>query len=230
MANTPLYFFPDAIPTEQGWAHPLTGELLSAKSGLDDTLTFYRRNGNRFAFIDNNAGKIESLTITDAGTGYDPENPPSVTITGTGTGATATATVNEDGEVSELTVTNPGRGYTGAVTVTIDDPADPGDTTATATATLTSGTFVKTLVNAVITGRKVEFALFLQDGYDELDSVTFDPDDGEDPIEVNSNRFEYTYAAAGAYEPTVSVVFKAGTANKIAVGDITHQVGEITIA
>lgn len=66
-----------------------------------------------------NAGKVESVVITDGGSGYT--SAPTVTITGTGgTGATATATVT-DGVVTSVTVTAQGSAYT-AATVTIAAP------------------------------------------------------------------------------------------------------------
>lgn len=65
-----------------------------------------------------NAGAVESVVITDGGSGYTAA--PVVTITGDGTGATATATVT-DGVVTEVTVTAGGTGYTTA-TVEIAAP------------------------------------------------------------------------------------------------------------
>jgi hypothetical protein len=66
-----------------------------------------------------NSGVLESVVVTDGGSGYT--GTPTVTITGTGgTGATATATVT-NGEVTGVTVTAGGSGYT-AVTVTIAAP------------------------------------------------------------------------------------------------------------
>lgn len=71
---------------------------------------------------------VQSLTITNAGTGYT-----GATVAfagGGGSGATATLT----GIISALTVTNTGNNYTNAPTVTITDPTGTG---ATATATVT---------------------------------------------------------------------------------------------
>jgi hypothetical protein len=66
-------------------------------------------------------GVVTALTVTFGGFGYDPNNPPQVTITGGGgTGATAIATVSVLGTgVTGLTIVNPGTGYTSAPTVSI---------------------------------------------------------------------------------------------------------------
>lgn len=62
---------------------------------------------------------VESITITNAGSGYDSSNPPTITLSGGGgTNATATCTIL-GGEINTVTVTNPGTGYTSAPTITI---------------------------------------------------------------------------------------------------------------
>lgn len=66
-----------------------------------------------------NAGKIESITVLDGGSGYT--SAPIVTITGPGTGATATAVIT-DGVVTSVTVGAQGSGYTTA-TVSIAAPS-----------------------------------------------------------------------------------------------------------
>jgi len=54
---------------------------------------------------------ISAVTVTNAGTGYDPLTPPVVSIaTGPGVGATATAEVGDDGILTQ-TITNGGAGY-----------------------------------------------------------------------------------------------------------------------
>ena len=58
------------------------------------------------------------------GSGYDDNNPPTVTITGDGTGATATATV-ENGIIRGITITDPGIGYTEGGIIIAPPPA-PG--------------------------------------------------------------------------------------------------------
>lgn len=62
---------------------------------------------------------VDSITITDGGSGY--ESAPSVSIVGDGSGATATAILT-DGVVTDITLDNGGTGYGSAPTVTIDAP------------------------------------------------------------------------------------------------------------
>lgn len=75
------------------------------------------------------------IKLTNAGTGYNPDLPPTVTIGGPGSGATAVALVNPDGTLQWIRITAEGTGYTSA-TVTITPPAS--GTTATATASVQS--------------------------------------------------------------------------------------------
>jgi hypothetical protein len=78
---------------------------------------------------------IESIRITNAGSGYTATNPPLVTITGgNGVGAAATAVVVDSG-IRLLTITDDGNGYFTAPTVTITGPSGAG-VTATAVATI----------------------------------------------------------------------------------------------
>ena len=73
-------------------------------------------------------GMIDSIRVTNGGTGYTSAT---VSITSTtGTGATATAVVS-NGTISAINVTNPGTGYKSATVVITGD-----GTNATATATL----------------------------------------------------------------------------------------------
>ncbi len=79
---------------------------------------------------------IESIAITNAGSGYDINKPPTVTFTGGGgSGAQATAVVGNNGAITQIVVTNSGTGYTSAPTVVISGNA---------TATATVGSFAKT--------------------------------------------------------------------------------------
>ena len=73
------------------------------------------------------------------GTGYDPNNPPEVTIRGDGFGAKATAIVEADGTISGVTITNGGQGYT---TASIIFEGPPGsDLTFTLANTTFPGTY-----------------------------------------------------------------------------------------
>jgi hypothetical protein len=85
---------------------------------------------------------VQSITITNAGTGYTGLTP-TVTISAPpagGTQATATATVTGD-VITAITVTAPGSGYLTVPTVTISAPGE-GGTQATATANIAPNTSV----------------------------------------------------------------------------------------
>lgn len=78
---------------------------------------------------------VNTINITNPGSGYFTE--PTVTITGDGTDATAVAAINiTTGEVTDIIVTNGGSGYTTA-TVTL---TGGGGTNATAVAVLSTAT------------------------------------------------------------------------------------------
>ena len=81
---------------------------------------------------------VKSLTVTNPGSGYDPNTPPTVTISipddPNGVQATATATVSLAGEITGLTITEDGSGYESAPTITFS-----GSGGATATATIETG-------------------------------------------------------------------------------------------
>ena len=83
------------------------------------------------------AGFVESVTVTNAGSGYT--SVPAVTFSAPPPGGTtATATAALQYRIGSVTITNPGSGYVLAPTVTFQ-AAPPGGTTATATATLAEG-------------------------------------------------------------------------------------------
>jgi Tfp pilus assembly protein PilX len=69
--------------------------------------------------------KVMDIPITNAGTMYNPANPPAVTITGGGgSGATAAATVSTNATgITSVQLTNVGLGYTSAPVITIT-PSD----------------------------------------------------------------------------------------------------------
>lgn len=80
---------------------------------------------------------VWNIKITNPGSGYDPDQPPTVTIAGTGSGATATALVNPDGTLSWIRITAEGTGYA-PLTTTVTIAAPSAGVTATATATVQS--------------------------------------------------------------------------------------------
>jgi len=82
---------------------------------------------------------INTINITNGGSGYSPANPPSVTISGGGgTGAIASATVTGTA-VTAINLISVGSNFTTAPTVTIAPPGGLGGVTALATATIYTG-------------------------------------------------------------------------------------------
>jgi hypothetical protein len=57
-------------------------------------------------------GAINSIRITNTGSGYSNANSVTISITGDGTGATAVATINASNMITNLTIVTPGRDYT----------------------------------------------------------------------------------------------------------------------
>jgi hypothetical protein len=90
---------------------------------------------------------LESIVITNAGSGYTATNPPTIIISGGGgVGAAATAVVSDSG-VRLLTMNEQGSGYYLIPTVTIDGPVGLGET-ATARTVLNDGKVTLQIVNA----------------------------------------------------------------------------------
>ncbi|WP_373649965.1 beta strand repeat-containing protein [Schlesneria sp. DSM 10557] len=100
--------------------------------------------------MDNTAGQVVRIELTNGGSGYDPANPPLVKFEGgSGSGAFARASVNAEGQVYALTLglgnLPIGSGYTSAPTITFDDSANGNKgRNAAATATIsTAGSYTK---------------------------------------------------------------------------------------
>ncbi len=110
---------------------------INPRLGIDQT-TFdlkFEFTVNAFATSSATLGfKVISITVTDGGDGYNPLNPPAVTIstpppTENAIPATVASVTIVGGKITAITVGNPGRGYTSAPTVTI---GGSGGATATA--------------------------------------------------------------------------------------------------
>ena len=74
-------------------------------------------------------GSVTSITLTNAGSGYKIDVPPTITVSNDNAfkdpskiQATAVATVNASGEIESINYTNAGAGYTVAPTITIPAP------------------------------------------------------------------------------------------------------------
>jgi len=100
------------------------------------------------------ANGVASVAITEAGDGYDPEDPPAVTFSGGGSNATIVqatghAVVNEDGEVTAVIIDTPGQWYTAAPTVAIAAPGTGTQATATATIELLANPVVASMTSVL---------------------------------------------------------------------------------
>jgi hypothetical protein len=82
--------------------------------------------------------KIVSITLVNPGSGYDPANPPSVTISSSPGGNNASAEIVGimDGKITAINITNSGSGYTTAPVVLIDPPPAATGSGATAITTV----------------------------------------------------------------------------------------------
>lgn len=80
------------------------------------------------------AGAVASVTVTNPGSGYSTDLPPTATISGEGTLATLSLTLTE-GYIESVTLTEAGTGYTSAPAITITDtnvsPGSNGSITTT---------------------------------------------------------------------------------------------------
>ena len=89
-------------------------------------------------------GAVTSISITNAGSGYDAASPPAMTISG-GAGSGAAATVTVDGAISAIDVSAGGTGYTSSPLVSI---VGGGGSGAAATAIITKGVVSRVLINS----------------------------------------------------------------------------------
>lgn len=134
----PLNYLPEAVPTAFGWAHPLTGEQLTAgaltTADLDGQtpVAYYRPNSGRKSFIPSDAVGAARNLIFAQKLGrkvkfaiHSLDNILSV------------AWSFGDRGVASTTITAPGTGYTTATVAFTAAPA--GGVTATGTVTLNAG-------------------------------------------------------------------------------------------
>ena len=72
-------------------------------------------------------GTVDSITITNAGSGY--VTPPNIVFSAPDVGtdvATATVTIDVNGSIDGYTITNPGTGYISVPQITVDAPGGAG--------------------------------------------------------------------------------------------------------
>ncbi len=133
---------------------------------------------------------VESIVITDGGSGYTQSDPPTVTISGGGgVGAAATALVS-DGAIKTLIMNQSGSGYYFSPTVTIPNPAAPGaGQTATARAVVIDGAVSLQIVNAGF-------------GYTQIPNVNISP---ANTVSVGGT-FLYNETVTGSLSGTTAVV------------------------
>ena len=127
-ANTNLYT-PDTVDGASANSSLEIVERVDTQPGLTTTGTPATRIATTatasVSLEEGETGRLTDLVLVSGGIGYDPDNPPTVTIADpdSGTTATAEATVTSElGPVTELNLLTLGDGYTSVPTVTIADP------------------------------------------------------------------------------------------------------------
>lgn len=109
VANIPILVDNEAcLPvTYEGYVQAACEDIASLNGRIPFSITFTPVPDCASYRVTCNSVSVASVTVTAPGSGYDPLNPPGVTISlGGGAGATATAVVG-----STITITNPGSGY-----------------------------------------------------------------------------------------------------------------------
>jgi hypothetical protein len=118
--------------------------IINPGSGYTNRPTVsYNGGGGDEAAIIMAYGSVKDITVTNVGSGYDPQNPPTVTFSSPGLGgetATGVCEVNGQGKISRIRMTDRGSGYVNPPTITFSSPTS--GPTATATATIGSN-FIK---------------------------------------------------------------------------------------
>ena len=114
-------------------------------SGGTAEINILRPYAGQVVYFDSLYYEVDKFTVTNGGTGYDPNNPPSISITNSpeswGITAQAVANISSTGVILSVEVTSSGRGY-GATPPTVTISAPSSGTTATATAVLKPSYFV----------------------------------------------------------------------------------------
>ena len=114
-------------------------------SGGTAEIEAVRPFAGQVVFFDTLYYEVTKINITNGGSGYDPANPPTVTLASSpeswGIDAEAIAEVSSTGVVTAIIVTSNGRGY-GSTIANPTIAAPTSGTTATATAELTPSYFI----------------------------------------------------------------------------------------
>ena len=159
---------------------------------------------------------LNNLYITDGGTGYDPLNPPSLTIAapgGTGTTATGSVTVNGSGIVDSITLLTAGSGYGNLPSITIAPPVSGTPAQAVAgMATNISHVSVTNPGSNYVLAPNVEFAYSGASAYSLLEST------GIGAVRILTQGSSYTSNPTVTFTPAVqqvdAPVYPIATANR----------------
>lgn len=157
---------------------------------------------------------VANLYLLDGGSGYDPFNPPNVTISGgQGTGATGNVTVDGSGVISGISLLTGGSGYTTLPAVTIDPPSSGTQATATAgMLTPISHVVVTNPGTNYVVAPTVEFAYSGASAYSLLEPT------GVLAVRVTNQGVNYTSNPTVTFTPAVSQVdtpvYPIATANR----------------
>jgi hypothetical protein len=140
----------DVMPTTT------SGPTVVTKNGLEETQPAYApsplsTDPSLMINRDGTGAFVSSVTVTKGGSGYDPDNPPTVIFSGGaggGMGASADAIVSEEGKITSVIMRSGGRGYSSKPSVSFNAANHKGSD-AVADATIKDNTFFKVYYSQV---------------------------------------------------------------------------------
>lgn len=127
---------------------------------------------------------ITAIPVTTPGAGYDPLNPPAVTISGAGVGASAEAVVGVNGSITSIKILNGGQGYSSTPTATI--AAAPSGGTNAVLGTVAKGTSANPVAMELLSLANRHRAMVVVSGPNTTDeaAVTYRLDFNSDRIYI----------------------------------------------